>query len=72
MSMALSIRIPEKWVKQLDHLADLTERSRTFLMQKALQIFLEDYADLQIALDRLRDKNDAVLSSREMRKTLGL
>jgi RHH-type transcriptional regulator, rel operon repressor / antitoxin RelB len=33
---------------------------------------IDDFADVQIALDRLRDQKDPVLSSREMRQALGL
>jgi len=32
---------------------------------------LDDLADLQTAMDRLRDTTDTVVSSREMRKLLG-
>jgi len=37
-----------------------------------LESYIEDYADLQVALDRLHDKTDAIVTGKEMRKTLGL
>jgi RHH-type transcriptional regulator, rel operon repressor / antitoxin RelB len=72
MSTAVSIRLPEELLKELDHIAQETERPRSFIILKALEAYLEDQADLQIALDRFRDKGDKVLSPMELRNSLGL
>ena len=72
MSTAVSIRLPETLAKELDHIAEETERPRSFHMQKALETYIEDFADVQIALDRLRDPKDPVISGRVLRKSLGL
>ncbi len=72
MSTAVSIRLPDNLAKELDQIAEETERPRSFHVQKALETYVEDFADLQIALDRLRDQSDAIISSRDMRKSLGL
>ena len=72
MSTAVSIRLPDIIVKELNHIAEETERPRSFHVQKALESYIDDFADVQIALDRLRDQKDPVVSSREMRKSLGL
>jgi len=72
MSTAVSIRLPNTLAKELDHIADETERPRSFHIQKALESYIEDFADVQIALDRLRDPKDPVISSHELRKSLGL
>ena len=72
MSTAISVRLPKGLAEQLDHIAEETERPRSFIIQKALESYIEDYADLQIALDRLHDKTDPVVSSKELRKSLGL
>ena len=71
MSVAVSIRIPEDLAKKLDGIAKETERPRSYLIRKALESYLEDYADLQVALDRLRDKSDPTITSKEMKKSLG-
>ena len=70
MSIAVSIRLPGMLAKELDHIAG--EMVAAFDIQKALEAYIEDFADVQIALDRLRDPKDAVVSSRELRKSLGL
>ena len=72
MSTAISVRLPKNLANQLDGIAKETERPRSFIIQKALEFYIEDYADLQIALDRLHDKSDEVISAKEMRKSLGL
>jgi len=72
MSTAISVRLPKDIANRLDSIAKETERSRSFIIQKALESYIEDFADLQIALDRLHDKGDEVISSKELRKSLGL
>jgi len=72
MTTAISVRLPKELAEQLDNIAKETERPRSFIILKALESYMEDYADLQVALDRLHDKTDRVISSRELRKSLGL
>jgi len=70
MSNSVSVRISNDLVKRLDDLAKETERSRSFLIQKALEAYLDELADFQIALDRLHDATDPIISIDEMRKEL--
>ena len=72
MSTAVSVRLPDILAKELEQIAGETERPRSFHIQKSLESYIEDFADVQIALDRLRDQKDPVVSSRDMRKSLGL
>ncbi len=72
MSTPISIRLPDALAKKLDEIAQETERPRSYHVQKALQNYLDDQADLQVALDRLHDTNDPLITSGEMRKSLGL
>jgi len=72
MSTAVSIRLPDELANQLDGIAKETERPRSYIIQKALESYIEDYADLQIALDRLHDRTDSIISSKELKKSLGL
>jgi RHH-type rel operon transcriptional repressor/antitoxin RelB len=72
MTTAISIRLPKVLADQIDSIAKETERPRSFIIQKALESYMEDYADLQVALDRLHDKTDPVISGKELRKSLGL
>lgn len=72
MNTAISVRLPKELAEQLDSIAKETERPRSFIVQKAIESYIEDYADLQVALDRLHDKTDQVISGKELRKSLGL
>ena len=67
MSTAISVRLPEKIALDIDEIAQDTERSRSFHIQNAVEIYIKEYADLQIALDRLNDPTDAIISVQEMR-----
>ena len=72
MSKAISIRIPDDLASKLAEVAKETERPKSFHVQKALEAYLADLADLQIAIDRLHDSSDPVLTIEDMRKELEL
>jgi len=66
----VSIRFPDEVISQLDEIALSTDRSKSYLIKKAVEQYLTEYADYQIALDRLHDVSDEIISSKEMRKRL--
>ena len=68
MSTPMSVRISDPLAKEGDQVAKSTERSRSYHVQKALEFYLEEQADLQIALDRLRNVKDPVVSLKDMKK----
>ena len=70
MNTSLSVRISEPLARELDEVAKSTERSRSFHIQQALKSYLKEQADLQIALDRLQDSSDPVVSMEDMKKSL--
>ena len=70
MTKAISLRLPENIHDQLEEIAGDTERSKSYLIRKAIERYLEEYADYRIALDRLHDKDDEIISSKELRKRL--
>lgn len=72
MSTAISIRIPDKLASKLSEIAKETERPKSFHVQKAIEVYLDERADLQIALDRLHDTTDSLISIEDMRKELDL
>jgi len=72
MTTSISVRLPPDLADQLDRIAKETERSKSFVIQKALEAYMEEYADLQIAWDRLHDLSDPLESATELRKSLAL
>jgi RHH-type rel operon transcriptional repressor/antitoxin RelB len=71
MSNSLSVRLPDRTARALEKLSKMTDRPKTYFVEKALESYLAEYADYQIALDRLRDKDDPVISSAELKKRIG-
>lgn len=67
---SISVRLPDETARALEELAEATDRPKTFLILRALETYLEEYADYQVAIDRLRDKDDPVISSDELRQRL--
>jgi len=72
MTQTLSVRLPDNIANPLNRLCKKMERPKTFIIKKALENYLTEYADYQIALDRLNDKDDKIISSKDLRKNLGL
>jgi RHH-type transcriptional regulator, rel operon repressor / antitoxin RelB len=72
ISTSVSIRLPDDMANSLKSLSETIDRSKAYIIKKALQAYLEDYSDYLIAQERLNDKNDKVVSSEEMRELLGL
>ncbi len=68
----LSARIRSDLVKALNDVSRETERTMSFHVEKALQLYLNEYADLQIALDRLNDPSDRVISFEDLESEFGL
>ena len=70
MPISVSLRLPDEIHEQLKDIAEDTDRSKSYLIKKAIEQYLEEYADYQTALDRLNDKDDEIISSKELRKRL--
>lgn len=68
MTEAISVRLPEDIAKRLEVLAKSLERPKTYIVTKALREYLEEYEDYLVALHRLNDKNDRVVSEKELVK----
>ena len=71
MRSTVYMLVSEGLKKLIDDIAKETERPRSFHIQKALEAYIDDFADLRIAIDRLRNPKDEVISGKELRKTLG-
>lgn len=72
MSSNISMRISEELLCELDELASLLGRSRSSLINEAVDTYVSEYNDYLISLHRLLDKDDEIISSAELRKSLGI
>ena len=72
MGTSVCIRLPDDTAKELDNIANTVDRTRTYLIRKAIDTYLQEYADYMIAFERLHDKDDEIISGKELRERLGL
>ncbi|WP_420462815.1 YlcI/YnfO family protein [Candidatus Palauibacter sp.] len=63
----ITARVPPEMVEALDAAAAALRRSRADVVCHALERYLEDFDDLTVALERLRDPSDPVLDWDEVR-----
>jgi predicted DNA-binding protein len=68
----ISMRISEDVLSELDELASLLGRSRSSLIKEAINTYITEYNDYLLALHRLLDKDDDIISSSELRESLGI
>lgn len=71
ISTSVSVRLPDDIARSLEDLAATIERPKTYVIRKAIEEYLREYADYLIALERLNDKDDAIVSEAKMRELLG-
>ena len=71
MSVPFSVRLPDDDARALEKLAAATDRSKSYLVQKAVESYLAEYEDYRVAIDRLRDAGDPIVSGAELRRRLG-
>ena len=66
----ITARVPDELVAALDTAAATLKRSRAEIVRQALERYLEDFDDLGVALERLRDPADPVLDWDQVRHEL--
>lgn len=71
MSNVVATRFSDDVLAELDDVARELRRTRAELIRRAVEIYLAEYADHQIALDRLKDPTDPVLTTAETWNELG-
>ena len=64
----ITARVPDELAEALDAASTQLNRSRAEVIRQALERYLEDFSDLSVALDRLRDPSDPVLDWDEVRR----
>lgn len=63
-----AVRLPEKMIRGIDTVAKEMDRSGSYVIKTAINRFLEDYCDYEIALKRLKDPTDKIITIEEMEK----
>ena len=66
----ITARVPEELAEALDAVAAVLKRSRADVVRQALERYLEDFDDLSVAVERMRNPSDPVLDWDEVRREL--
>jgi predicted DNA-binding protein len=66
MRKMMSLRLPDDLTEELEKVSNEIERDKTFIIVKALRKYFEEYAGYQVAIDRLKDKDDKIITMKEM------
>ncbi len=69
---SVTARISSKTKQSLDSISKSTQRSKSFHIQQALDLYIDDYADLQISVDRLNNPADELISASELKQRLSV
>ncbi len=73
--MTVSIRLDPTIEQRLDNLAHLTGRTKSYYLRELIEGGLDDLEDFYLAdatLERVRNGQEAVIDSIEVRSSLGL
>lgn len=70
MAIDVSVRLSAQTIDVLDRAAAQLQRSLADLIRFAVETFLEDFDDVDIALNRLRDPSDPTLDWNMVRRFL--
>ena len=63
----IPLRIEGEIEKQLRRIAAELKRSKSYIIREAIKEYIEDSLDYEIALSRMKDKNDEILTSAEFK-----
>lgn len=66
----ITARLPSQLLEGLDSAARRLKRSRAEIVRQAIERYLEDFHDLTLAVERLRDPGDPVLDWDQVRRGL--
>ena len=65
----ISATIDDKLSKRLDELCEETERKRSWIIERAIETYLDELEDVRVAKERLGDER---LSSSAFKKAVGV
>jgi len=66
----ITTRLPDDIIESLDKAAETLHRPRAEIVRQAIERYLQDFDDLNIAIERLKDPADPVIDWDEARREL--
>jgi predicted DNA-binding protein len=72
MSQVINVNISDKMARELKNLSEETQQTKAFHIRKAVEVYVTKYSDYRIALRRLQNEADEIISNKQMKEFLGL
>ncbi|OEU59780.1 MAG: CopG family transcriptional regulator [Desulfuromonadales bacterium C00003094] len=66
----VTARLPEEMITALDRAAGTLHRTRAEVIRQAIEAYIEDFNDISLAIERLRDPADETIDWQEARRAL--
>lgn len=70
MKKNISISFDEEIIKKIDDVCRVSERTKSWLVNKAVENYLEEIEDAEIAFQRSMDPDSRYITEKELRKDL--
>ncbi len=72
MKHTILLRLDNNINENLDKLYKELDKNKSYIIKKAINHYLKNYSDYQIALDRLHNMDDEIIFTNEMKTRLDL
>jgi predicted DNA-binding protein len=70
MKKNISFSLDEELIKKIDEISRVSERTKSWLVKNAIENYLEEIEDVEIAYRRSQDSEDSFISEQELRNSL--
>ncbi len=70
MKKNISFSLDEELIKKIDEISKVSERTKSWLVKNAIENYLEEIEDVEIAYKRSQDPEDSFISEQELKDSL--
>jgi predicted DNA-binding protein len=70
MKKIISVSLDEEQVKKIEDVCRISERTKSWLVKKAVDNYLEDLNDMETALERSLTEDKDLLTEKQLRRNL--
>jgi len=70
--MTISLKIKDKLIRKINKISEETKKDSSYHFNKAIENYLSEQEDLKEALERYKNKDDSLISSKHLKKILDI
>ncbi len=70
MKKNISFSLDEELIKKINEISRVSERTKSWLVKNAIENYLEEIEDVEIAHQRSLDSEDSFISEQELKNSL--